>query len=123
MRVRAITSLGDWTFGAGQNNYKQANQAIAQNVQTRCLSFLGDCFFDINAGIDWFNFMGGSKNQLALQLALSAVILNTDGVQGILALNVNLNHVTRRFTVTYSATTIYSTVTSSFQYDLGGIAA
>ena len=121
MIVRALTSTGDWTFGAGLNNYKSANNAVAQSIQTRCLSFLGDCFFDTGAGIDWFNFLNGSKNQLALQLAISAVILNTDNVTGIKQLSINLDHGTRKFTISYAAITSYSTTQGVFSYDLNGV--
>jgi len=125
MIVRAINSSGDWTFGQGLNNYKSGNLAVAQAIQTRISSFLGDCFFDQGAGIDWFNFLGG-KNELALNLAISAVILNTtdaDGnqlVTGVNQLSVNLN-ANREFSVTYQVVTVSSVLSGSFQYDLGGL--
>lgn len=118
MIVRAIDSQNDWLFGAGLNNYKTANAAIAQSIQTRLQSFLGDCFFDTSAGIDWFNLLG-SKNQLALNLAISATILNTAGVTGILQLSVGLSP-GRLFSVSYKVQTVYSTTQSQFQYDLTG---
>jgi hypothetical protein len=120
MRVRALDANGDWTYGQGQNNYKVNQAAIQQNIQTRCLSFLGDCFFDLGAGIDWFNFLGGSKDQLALQLAISAVILNTSGVTGINLVLVSLDDTTRQFTVQYQVQTVYSVLTGAFTYDLNG---
>lgn len=52
MIVRALDINGDWTFGQGKGNYLTNQAAIAQNVQTRLLSFLGDCFFDPTAGIN-----------------------------------------------------------------------
>lgn len=116
MIVRTIDTIGDWTFGKGKNNYRKDNDAITQNIKTRLLSFLGDCFFDVTAGIDWFTFLG-SKNQLALNLAISAVILNTEFVTGILQLSVNLN-TDRNFSVSYRVQTTYSTTGDTFQYDL-----
>jgi len=115
MRVRAITATGDWTFGAGQNNYKTGKNAVAQSIQTRLSSFLGDCFFDLGAGIDWLNFLNGSKNQLALNLAISSIILNTEGVLTMVQLSVNLNHVTRNFSVSYTVNTIFGTVQQTLQ--------
>jgi hypothetical protein len=125
MIVRALDSNGDWTFGQGVNNYKSGNLAVAQAIQTRVSSFLGDCFFDLGAGIDWFNLLGG-KNELALSLAISAVILNTtdaDGnqlVTGIQQLSVDLSS-NRAFSVIYQVVTVYSVLSGSFQYDLGGL--
>lgn len=119
MIVRAIDLNGDWEFGKGQNDYKSANAAIAQSIKTRLQSFLGDCFFDTGAGLDWFTFLGG-KDQLSLNLSISAVILNSEGVTGISQLFVLLNDNTRVFTVQYKAQTIYSSVSETFAFDLNG---
>lgn len=126
MRVRALDSSGDWTYGAGQNNFVTAQAAAIEMINTRLLSFLGDCFFDTGAGIDWFNYLGGG-NELSLNLAVSAVILNTPDengnqiVTGLQQLSINLNPETRNLSISYQAVTIYSVVTSVFTYDLNGI--
>lgn len=117
--VRAIDVNGDWTFGKGKNDYKTKNNAIAQSIQTRLLCFLGDCFFDTNAGIDWFNFIGG-KDEIALNLAISATILNTPNVTGIDQLYIVLSS-DRQFSVSYKVQTTYSQVQGAFQYDLNGL--
>lgn len=103
--VREIDINNDWTYGKGKNDYLQNNGAVAQSIKTRLQSFLGDCFFDTTAGIDWFNLVGG-KNQLALNLAISATILNTTGVTAIVSLTTNLS-TTRVFTLNYSVETVY----------------
>lgn len=111
MIVRSLDVNGDWNFGKGRNDYLQNNAAIVQNISTRLKSFLGDCFFALDAGIDWFNLLG-SKDQVALQLAIRAVILNTAGVVSILDVFTQLDENTRNLTVQYTINTIY-TVTSS----------
>lgn len=111
MRVRALDSNNDWTFGRGQNDYLQRNRAIGQNIQTRLASFLGDCYFDTRAGIDWFNLLGG-KDLIALNLAINAVILNTEGVSSIIEISIDLDRSTRKVVIVYSVTTIYSGLTS-----------
>lgn len=120
-RVRALDGNHDWTFGKGQNDYLKNNKATAQNIQTRLLSFSGDCFFDLGAGIDWFNFLG-SKDQLALNLSVSAVILNTPDVTGIKQLSIVLNPINRKLTIRYRVQTVFSVLTGAFQYDLNGSA-
>lgn len=105
MIVRALDATHDWEFGKGLNDYKSAADAVAQDIYTRLNSFLGDCFFDQSAGIDWLGFLGG-KNQLGLNLAISATILNTAGVASMTQLSVNLS-TTRRFTVQYSVMTTF----------------
>lgn len=117
MIVRAIDTLGDWEFGTGLNDYKSNINAVEQNIQTNLLLFFGDCFFATNVGIDWFNLLGG-KNQLAINLAVNAAILNTPGVTSILQTNINLNEL-RVLTIQYNVQTVYSTLQSSFVYNLG----
>lgn len=120
MIVRAIDVNGDWLFGRGRNDYRTNQQAIAQNIKTRLISFLGDCFFDTTAGIDWFNLLGG-KDQTALNLAINAVILNTEGVTGGLQTFTGLNDA-RVFTVQYKVQTVYSILSGTFEYDLNAVA-
>ena len=120
MIVRALDSQNDWLFGKGLNDYLAGNAAVAQSIQTRLSSFLGNCFFDQGAGIDWINYLGGSKDQVSLNLAISAVILNTQNVTGIQQLNVSLDDNTRQFTVVYRVQTTYSVTGGAFTFDLGG---
>lgn len=100
-KVRSIDSEHDWTFGKGNNNYRSGLDAVTQDVDTRLNCFLGDCFFNRTAGIDWFNLLG-SKNQVGLQLAISATILNTDGVLRIKTFSFNLDPRTRIFSANYT---------------------
>lgn len=116
MRVRAIDySDHDWQFGKGQNDYRRDNDAVTQNISTRLYSFLGDCFFDVGAGIDWFNRLG-SKDLLALKLDIASTILNTTFVTGILQLEISLD-ANRLLTVKYLVRTSYSTAASTFIFD------
>lgn len=106
MRVRSLDAAGDWLFGKGQNDYLTANAAVVQNISTRLLMFLGDCFFDTAAGIDWFNLLG-AKNETALSLAVAAVILNTEEVTALNQLSIGLD-VARNLTIKFQVQTIYS---------------
>lgn len=119
-RVRAIDTSGDWLFGKGRNDYKRDNLAIVQNIGTRLNSFLGDCFFDMGAGIDWFNLLG-SKELLTLELSISTVILNTADVTGLLQLSTELNPTTRVFSVSYRVSTTFSVTGSVFEFDINGL--
>lgn len=119
MIVRGLDSDGDWTFGKSLNNYISKNAAIIQNIRTRLLSFLGDCIFDITAGIDWFTLLGGSKSQIVMQINISSVILNTQFVTGILQLTINLLENNRTFSIAYQAQTVFSVIGDQFQYTVG----
>lgn len=107
MIFRNLDSNHDWTFGQGQGCYIQQNAAIGLNIETRLLSWVGDCFFDTTAGIDWANRLG-SKNQRALLKAdLKRIILQSYGVTGIVSFDTNLTG--RTFTAHYTVNTIFTT--------------
>ena len=57
MIIRAIDQAGDWTLGAGKQSYKSGSDAIAQDIQTKLLSWLNDTFWAMDFGIDWRNLL------------------------------------------------------------------
>lgn len=107
--VRSLSPLGDWTLGRGTAGYLQGNAAVAQQINSSLLIFLGEVFWAKNFGINWTGFLG-SKNPAGLDLAISAVILNSPNVIG-LALPVpafTLNDQGRLFTISWGVNTIFS---------------
>ncbi len=106
MRFRNLTSDGDWTFGLGIGCYVSGNAAIGLNIKTRILSWTDDCFFDLAAGIDWLNRLGSKNQRELLELDLRRIILQSEGVTGILEFDSQL--IGRNFTANYSVQTIYS---------------
>lgn len=115
-RVRALDGTHDWLFGKGQNDYLTRNAAVIQDINTRLNCFLGDCFFDTGAGLNWWVFLGGSKDQSALSLAISAVILKTKDVTGLRQLSIALP-ATRGITVSYQVQTSFSAPSGQFSLD------
>ena len=117
MIIRAIDTNGDITFGLGVQNYLTGQQAIALNIKTRILSFLNNCVWDMQSGIDWFTFLKQSANAAQVQLAVKAVILQSYGV--ISVNNVSVNTSGRNISLSYNINTIY---TSNFSATLSNIA-
>jgi hypothetical protein len=115
--VRALDANHDWLFGQGLLDYKSNINAVSQDIDCNLQMFLGDCFFAVNNGIDWFNLLGG-KNQLAISLAINAALLNTVGVTGILQTSFSISE-NRVLTVVYNVQTTYSTLQNTFAYDFG----
>lgn len=99
MRFRNLDENGDWTFGKGRNNYLKDNDALMMNVRTRLLSFLGDCFFDTEAGIDWWTLLGG-KNLKTIIASVQRVILRSSNVKRIVDLDYTLTNRTLSIRVT-----------------------
>lgn len=107
MSFRNLNGDHDWTFGIGRNNYVYQNQEIALNIKTRVLSFLGDCFFATNEGIDYWNLLDYNK-QDQLETSIMSTIAQTDGVQKVNTIDI-LVGANRRLTLEYSVYTVYST--------------
>lgn len=99
MRFRNLDENGDWVFGKGRNSFSRENKALMLNIKTRLLSFLGDCFFDTEAGIDWWNFLGG-KDSKGLMAAIQRVVLRSAYVKRIVEVHSNVTD--RRFAITLS---------------------
>lgn len=116
MRVRAIDELKDWSYGKGRNDYKRDLLATAQLVETNLKSFLGDCFFDLTKGIDWFN-LNGNKDIEELKLRISTVILNTENVVRVNEVFVTLG-VNRNFLIQYDVDTIYGNISDETEQEV-----
>ena len=118
MRVRGIDDAGDWLFGKSTNDYRVDRDALKQNVKTRLASFLGDCFFSLSSGIDWFNLLG-NKNEIALSVAISSTLLNTDEVLKINSLFFKVAP-DRSITFNYDIDTTYGTIKASVGTSFSG---
>ena len=109
MIMRSIDSLGDWNFGKGKQSYNYQQAAIAENIQTRLLSFLNNCWFDVLAGIDWPRILGSKNTQQEIELRVRAAILQSYGVVRVNSIDINYQQTSRNITLQYSVDTIYST--------------
>lgn len=99
MRFRGVDINGDWIFGKGRNSYLKDNEALMMNIKTRLLEFLGDCFFDVEKGIDWWNLLGG-KNLRKILVDVQRTILRSYQVKRIIDLDYSLKE--RALSITIS---------------------
>ena len=106
MIIRKIDDSGDFTFGKGKENYLKDNAAIAQNIDTRLLSWINDCFFGLQEGLDWSAYFEKGQKDNLIQ-AIKSVILSSYGVIGVNSITSDLD-AARKLTVTYTIDTIYS---------------
>lgn len=110
MSFRALDSNGDWTFGNGRANYLRDQDEINANVQTRLLSWVGDCFFDLAEGVDYNNLLDiGTKN--LLDINIRRVILQTAGVLRINSYESAIDRSPREFSARVGITTIFGNLT------------
>ena len=106
MIIRALDSNHDFTFGTVAQNYLRDQNAIMQNIETRLLSFLNDCFFDMSAGIDWFRLLGSKSTEQEIVLQSRAVILQSYGVVRVNNISVSTNF--RNLILQYNIDSIFS---------------
>ncbi len=106
MAFRNLDANHDWVYGTSRNAYVTENQEIALNIETRILSFLGNCFFDTDAGIDWWNLLDYNKRE-KLENAVQDTIIQTPGVTGINSVDV-ITGANRQLRISYDIQTIYS---------------
>ena len=107
MIFRGLDSNGDWQFGQGLQSYVSGEAAIGLNIKTRLLSFLGNCFFDMLAGINWFIYFGTPGQQQQILLSVKAVILQSYGVTKVN--NVTLNELSNgSMILTFNIFDLYS---------------
>ena len=111
MFIRSIDSSGDWNWGQNLQSFNFAEAAIEEDIYTRLLSFLNDCFWALNFGVDWWNLLG-AKNpaaEAAILLQTRTMIITGYGVSSINSVDLIMNANTRKLAIEYDVDTIYST--------------
>lgn len=107
MITRALDSAGDWTYGSGQQNYLLGESAIEQNIVTTVQSWIGDIYYALDFGVDWYNRLDvGQQNNLVQEIR--QVISSSYGVVGVLSINGNFNGGTRFESISVEIATIFT---------------
>lgn len=92
LRVRRLDADGDWSYGYSLNDYLIGKDAIGQNIKTRLKEYLGDCFFNLGAGIAWDIRLGQTQQEELLKSDTYRIIKDTDGVLGISEHNMTIQN-------------------------------
>ena len=96
----------EFCFGHGYTDYKHEIACVKQDIETALLEFKNDCFFDLEAGIDWLARLGNYGQKDYLDEEIQAVIASRNGV-------ININNfqsvvIDRVYTCTVDVLTVYS---------------
>lgn len=108
MKIRKITPSGDWMFGKGLSSYNIDDAAIGEDIKTKLMCFLKDCWFDQEFGIDWQRLLGTKGTLDEIKLTIRAVILRVYGVVKVNEISAFSDGETRGLTVRYNIETIFS---------------
>ena len=104
MKVRKLTSEGDYMLGHGALDfYQDSADGVAQNVGTRLALWRGTWFIDTTEGTPWLQQVLGKKE--AVDVVLRTRILETPGVLSIESFDAILDSNTRRLSVTATINT------------------
>jgi len=110
MRVRRLDAFHDMTFGYGQSNIADTQEATAQKVMTRLYLLRGEWFLDTDAGVPYTQEIGGVK-PAPLQYTdavIKETILQTEGVAEITEYTSSLSP-ERVLSIQATVTTIFGT--------------
>lgn len=109
MRVRALDTNGDMTFGQSSANFLiDSPSAVAQAIEVRLQLWTGEWFLDQTVGMPWTTQVLGSRTQTLYDAAIIQKILDTPGVASIQVYSSSLATQTRTLTVTATVSTQYS---------------
>lgn len=111
MIYRKLDANGDFTFGAGRGNFhKNTPETVAQAVKTRLGLIQGEWFLDVSDGVPYDAEILGAGKVSSYDAAIQNVIVNTQGVKGILKYSSGVDPNTRNAQVSCTIDTIYGVV-------------
>ena len=111
-KFRLLDVDHDWIFGGGKQSYAKDLSALLLDLETRILSWVGDCFWDLDAGIDWMNLLEyNTQNQL--ESSLKNITFRTEGVIKVNDISISLDN-TRTVEVKLNVDTIFGSNIQNF---------
>lgn len=81
MKTLATTDSYDWDLSGGTFHFKKEDDAIAQNIVSRLLNYLGENFLDRSRGIDYNQDVFGKNPDFSLIETI--VRFNLESVPGV----------------------------------------
>jgi hypothetical protein len=82
-RVRALTAMGDYSFGQGSADFLTDAQAVAQCLKTRFSLWAGQWFLNTNDGTPWLTMILGKTSKAVRTYAIQQRIMGTPYTIGI----------------------------------------
>lgn len=108
MRYRALSAMGDSTFGSGSTAFLVNSAAtVAQAIKTRLLLMEGEWFLDVNEGTPYSTQILGRGTSSTYDRAIRDRIFGTEGVTGISSYSSSLSRPTRALAVNATVETIF----------------
>lgn len=104
-KTRATDRNWDFKWGKGLQDYADNSLGVAFTVKMKILSWYKDCFFEMDAGIDWKNIMGSKTTKKQADEAIKEIIQTEPEVTELTFFESNVTD--RVYTATIRFKTIY----------------
>lgn len=106
--------VGDWCFGNNLQDYGDNLTSTRNNIKTRLLSVMYDCFFDLTSGIDWFNILAqrGQYAKEVIEINVRLCILQSLYVTELLDLKV-IENKDRSLNLEYTIDTMFGQISDT----------
>lgn len=108
MTTRAVDKDGNFQFGNGLLNYKDGIQELKQNIITTIKSWKNDCFFDLEAGVDWNTYLTNYNTEELIKNDIIKNVKKIDGVINLIDYNSYLQD--RKLNITFTIQSIYGNI-------------
>ena len=119
MIIRAVqkndSGQEEFCFGHGYTDYKKEISSVEQDILTALQEFKNDCFFNLEAGIDWKARLGYYGQKEYLDEEIQQIISNRIGVINLV--NFDSNIIDRVYICTIEVLTVYSDETLKIEFN------
>ena len=119
MIIRAIrrneNGQEEFCFGHGFTDYKKELAYVCQDIETALYEFKNDCFFDLEAGIDWKARLGYYGQKEYLDEEIQQIVSDRIGVINIVGFDSNI--IDRVYICTIEVLTVYSDETLKIEFN------
>lgn len=105
MKVRALDSNWDFKFGRSRQDYADESLGVAYDIKQKILCWYNDCFFDMNAGIDYKNLLGAKGTKVQIDNSVKKIIITQPEVVEMTYFESSVSD--RKYTATIRFKTVY----------------
>lgn len=106
MRVRALDKNWDFQFGKSKQDYVSGSLATAYDVKQKILCWYNDCFFDMQAGIDYKNLLGSKGGKDKIDNSIKKILLVQPDIVEITHFESSVTN--RKYSLTARLKTVYN---------------
>ena len=111
MKTRALNECNDIFLNGNRIAVNNDAEQVAQKVKTKLLFYQGEWFLDITVGVPYFQQVFVKPALIGtIESLIKSQIINTEGVKKLTFFKSNFDRKNRKFSVSFSAETIYGTI-------------